>query len=324
MLDGVLAAEPALVLIALLFFILRPAYAPQALLLALVPWGARWVRRGYLTRITLLDLPLLVFLVAGAVGVWAAYDRGAAWQKFWLIVGGVLLYYAIVNTHFDPTNGNRTHLSVSKWALLFSLLGASLSLYFATQHDYASGVNKFAAISGLGTWVHVHSPALGGDVFHPNVVGGILAVILPLNVALAWHLTDPERASVRPSLRLALLWLSIGTAAVIAFGLVMTESRGAWLALSAATAAWLIGPVRRRWMRLGDGLAVAVILTAIAILFARPAYSAEALDRLVGPLPAGDTAIDRLPLYRDGRYLLAETVFPGGGLATFPMRSSPS
>jgi len=322
MLDGVLVAEPALVLVALLFFILRPAYAPQALLLALAPWGARWARRGYLTATTALDTPLVVFLIGGAVGVWTAYDPEAAWQKFWLIVGGVLLYYAIVNTHFDPTNGNRTHLSVSKWVLLFGVLGAALSFYFTTQHDYASGVNKFAVISGLGVWIHAHAPILGGDVFHPNVVGGILAVILPLNVALVWHLADPERASVRPSLRAPLFWVSVGTACVIAFGLVMTESRGAWLALSAATAAWLIGPVRRRWVRLGDGLAVAVILATAVVLIARPARSADALDRLVGTIPAGDTAIDRLSLYRDAQYLLEETVFTGGGLASFPMRYS--
>ena len=35
------------------------------------------------------DWPLLLFLLSAAWGLWIAYDRAAAWVKFWLIVGGL-------------------------------------------------------------------------------------------------------------------------------------------------------------------------------------------------------------------------------------------
>jgi len=320
MMDAVLAAEPLLVLVALMFFITRPAYAPQALLLALVPWGVRLAKHGRLTRYTFFALPLALFFGSALIGVWAAYDAQAAWQKFWLITGGVLLYFAILNGRRSANRlgGARS----SNWALLFSLLGAGLSLYFITQHDYTTGAAKFAAISTLGIWLHGHAPQIGGETFHPNVIGGILAVILPLSVANVWHWLHPAKRGYVSSPHYPLFLLSVVVALIVAFGLLMSQSRGAWLALAVAGGVWGMGRVRERWVRLGDVLAAGVIVAAGLLLFVRPERSAVAVDRWIGVIPAGDTAIDRLTLYHGGRYLVEETLFTGGGLASFPMRYS--
>ncbi len=312
MLDWVQAAEPLVALVALLFFILRPDFAPQATLLALIPWAARLARDKRVTRRTPLDASLALFLVGGAVGVWAAYDRALAWNKFWLIVGGILVFYAVINSPRASRAGSPADRKY--WVLFLSLLGAGLSLYFVTQHDFATGAVKFANINALGTWIHSRAPYVGGDVFHPNVVGGILAPILPLNAAALWR-----RAEGSSSVLTRVLFAS---GLVIAGGLVMTASRGAWLALAVATVLWTVGRVRRRWVRLGDMLAVTIIIAAGITLVIRPAGSAEVVDRLLGTIPAGDTAVDRLTLYHNSRYLLEETVFTGGGLASFPMRYS--
>jgi len=318
--DAVLVAEPVLVLVALLFFIVRPAFAPQALLLALAPWAVRLFKHGRLTRYTLFDLPLALFLGSALIGVWAAYDTQAAWQKFWLIVGAVLLYFSILNGR--PSAKRRGGARSSSWALLFSLLGAGLSLYFVTQHDYTTGAMKVAAISTLGTWIHGHVPQIGGETFHPNVVGGILAVVLPLSIANVWHWLYPARGGTVSKANYPLFLLSVAASVTIALGLLMSQSRGAWLALAAAGGIWGMGRVRERWVRLGDVLAAGVIIAAGLLLVARPANSAVAVDQWIGAIPAGDTAIDRLTLYRGGRYLVEETVFTGGGLASFPMRYS--
>jgi len=320
MMDAVLVAEPVLVLVALMFFIVRPAFAPQALLLALTPWAVRLFKHGRLTRYTLFALPLALFLGSTLIGVWAAYDTQAAWQKFWLIAGGVLLYFSILNGR--PSAKRRGGARSSSWALLFSLLGAGLSLYFVTQHDYTTGAAKFAAISTLGTWIHGGVPQFGGEIFHPNVIGGTLAVILPLSVANVWYWLHPARGGYVFKPNYPLFLLSVAAGLVVAFGLLMSQSRGAWLALAAAGGVWGMGHVRERWVRLGDVLAVGVIIAAGLLLFIRPASSVVAVDQWIGAIPAGDTAIDRLTLYRGGRYLVEETVFTGGGLASFPMRYS--
>ena len=318
--DAVLVAEPLLALVALLFFIIRPAFAPQALLLALAPWVVRLFKHGRLTRYTLFDLPLALFLGSALLGVWAAYDTQAAWQKFWLIVGGVVLYFGILNGR--PSSKRWGGARSSSWALLFSFLGAGLSLYFVTQHDYTTGAAKVAAISTLGTWIHGHTPQVGGEIFHPNVVGGTLAVILPLSVANVWHWFRPARGGYVSKPNHSLFLLSVVAGLVVAFGLLMSQSRGAWLALVVAGGAWGMGRVRDRWVRLGDVLAVGVIVAAGLLLFIRPESSVVAVDQWIGAIPAGDTAIDRLTLYRGTRYLVEETVLTGGGLASFPMRYS--
>jgi hypothetical protein len=64
-----------------------PQVGPLPLLLALAPWPIRLALTGRLTRRTPFDLPLVLFVITAALGVWAAYDRDIAWSKFWLILG---------------------------------------------------------------------------------------------------------------------------------------------------------------------------------------------------------------------------------------------
>lgn len=44
---------------------------------------------------TAFDIPIAIFLGTALVGVWAAYNRGAARVKFWWIVAAVLLYFVL-------------------------------------------------------------------------------------------------------------------------------------------------------------------------------------------------------------------------------------
>jgi hypothetical protein len=76
---------------------LRPEIGPWPLLLVLSPWLVRLVAAGRPGWATPFDLPLVLFVATAGLAVWSAYDRTVAWSKFWQIVGGVFLFYALAN-----------------------------------------------------------------------------------------------------------------------------------------------------------------------------------------------------------------------------------
>jgi len=68
---------------------------PALLILAL--WPLHWVAVGVRVRPTTTDALVALWLLCGAVGVWAAYDRGPAWAKFGLMLGAAGLYLALAH-----------------------------------------------------------------------------------------------------------------------------------------------------------------------------------------------------------------------------------
>ncbi len=83
-------------------------------------------------------------MITAGVGVWAAYDRQAAWGKFWLLVGAVLMFYALA---IQPT--------ANHWVIagLLTVLGCAVALFFLMTHDFSEYPVKFAPIYRLGIWI---------------------------------------------------------------------------------------------------------------------------------------------------------------------------
>lgn len=253
---------------------------------------------------TPLDLPFLLFLLSGLVGVWASYDPASSWIKFGMIVAGVALYYALVLLRRAP------HL-LDAIAWVFLVVSAALAIYFATQHDYAADSAKISLITSLGIALHNLVPELGAHVPDPNIAAGALELALPLAIALYVH----ARSTARPQ-----QYVALALVAVIGFGLLMTASRGAWLALGLVGAAALLVAraqvaLRRYALPLG---AIAALLVFIAVLWLRSGFL-PAFENLLGAIPAGNTWVTRVELYRRALGLVQDYYFTGGGLGVFPM-----
>jgi O-antigen ligase len=274
----------------------------------------RWLRVGRLTRLTPLDLPLALFLASAALAAAIAPDLAAALVRLYLFLGAVALFYALVNA------GPGT-LRLFAYALV--LAGAALSLYFATQHDWAENPAKFAVVGGLGRSLNQAVPDLGLYKPHPNVVGAILAVAGPVALAClgdeARRLWQSRRASVLGLLGLAVSGLG---GLLILAGVIVSESRTAWLALAVAAGLggwyWLAGKIeggakvargRVFWAVAGGGLLVALV----AVLL-RPAL----LTAVFGALPGPNSAVGRMELFGRVWRLAQDTPFTGGGLDAFP------
>lgn len=288
---------------------------PWPLILALAPWALRLVRIGRPTRRTPFDLPLLLFLLAAGVGVWAAYDRQPAWSKFWLIVGGVLLYYALVNA--EPIANARA------WLLAF--FGAGVALYFLATHDWDAYPAKIDVLTHLGRALQAPLPALPGHRLHPNVAGGIMAMMLPFAAwaaAAAWRVVWRAPSQVARSRWLALV-AGLGSFALTLFGVVMSTSRGAWVALAGALllaglwafSVWLSrnSAARRSWIF--PVLLLLVLLVALGIGVMWPGGIAAILKILPGP----DIGTGRVELLRNTLTLIRDYPFIGAGLGSFQM-----
>lgn len=93
---------------------------PWPLLIAGAPWAARVISGHSPVVRTRFDPFLLMFVTGAAIGVWAAYDQPAAIEKFWLILGGVILFYALA--------GQR---AANIWPLLIGVafFGGGVGLY---------------------------------------------------------------------------------------------------------------------------------------------------------------------------------------------------
>ena len=209
-------------LAAVLWFAL-PQIGAWPLVLALLPWILRFIRTGRLAQRTPFDLPLFLFVLTAALAVWAAYDREAAWAKFWLIAGGVLLFYSFANARSTP--------AIVRVGLL-SVFAVALSFYFLATNDWT----RLHSVSRIGQSLQKYLPEVPGPRLNPNEVGGILAMLLPFVVWSAvrtWQRARDLAISPRRArwLTVPLAWAAL---ALVLFALLLTASRGAWLACGVA------------------------------------------------------------------------------------------
>jgi O-antigen ligase len=292
-----------------------PQVGAWPLVLALAPWALRLALTGRLTERTAFDIPLVLFVLVAAVSVWSAYDRQMAWAKFWLIVGGVLLFYALVNAQ---SLGN-----VRVW--LLALLGAGVAAYFLVTHDWQAQPAKIAAVTRLGQALQAPLPEIPGDRLHPNVAGGIMAAMLPFAgwaVVQAWQGIRRDSASRRVVAGLALL-LGIALLALTLLGLIMTTSRGAWLALGGALllaglwllAGWLSRGSARRRAWLFPALLALLLAVALGVGSLWPGSPLAIFDLL----PGRNMAFNRAALFERALTLARDYPLIGAGLGGFRM-----
>jgi len=284
-------------------------------MLALAPWAARLVLTGRLPRRSLFDLPLALFVLTAGVAVWAAYDRPVAWAKFWPIVGGVVLFYALANAQVLPR--------ARVW--LLALLGAGMALYFLVTHQWESSPVGIAALSRIGQALQAALPSIPGPELNRNEVGGILAMLAPF---AAWTAVQSwqefrgcgQARTLAHWLTLLLAWVLL---ALLLLGLLMTASRGAWVALGGAlflALAWIVaGRSSRGSARKRTGIFVGLSLFAFVAGLLVMVMVSSGVAFIPRALLNTDTWFSRLDFYRYSLTLVRDYPFIGAGLGGFQM-----
>jgi hypothetical protein len=245
-----------------------------------------------------------LFVATAVMGVWVAYDRQAALIKLGFILGSVLVYYLVVG---------RSWQQVWWLAGLIGACGTAVSLYFLLSHDWTVWPADMAPLTAIGLRLMAVRPPLDLPMMHPNVVAGLVIALAPFWVVTLY------------AARLRRRWW-LGVTAVMAliislFGLLMTSSRMAMLALGVAAAVWLLwfvsgwmaGLVRRSQTAVfGGGLGL--LLVAIGLLLWRLGGPLDVIGRY---LPGPDRTGSRLDIFQQTLYLIGDMPFTGGGLASF-------
>jgi hypothetical protein len=273
----------------------NPVLVVPALVLALVPWPARWLAWGWLSTPTFLAGPLGLLGIGAGAGVVVAYDRTLSWPMLLTVLGSLALFLAILNSHVSPR----------RLAGGLVLAAGVMALYFVGQYahfDYQEGVGRVASVGRItGSLL----PDLVVFRPHPNAMAGFLEGTLLLGLVLAWR----ARGWLRGAWGLAAL--------LIAYALLISGSRGAWVGLAVALAIWALLLIPGRALRLAlAALAAAGGLLAIylSLRLVQPGSHVFALSSAL------DTANSRYVLDRNSLNLLADYPLTGIGLGdTFTM-----
>jgi putative inorganic carbon (HCO3(-)) transporter len=244
---------------------------------------------------TLLDWPILLLIVQMCVSYWASALHATTWVTLGQIAAGLVAYYAIVNWSHD-----RARLWWAVAALI--ALGLALALIAPFAVNWLRDRTMF-----LPSTLYEFFPLLLSDSIHHNVMASSLVTLLPLPLALYLAQPAPLRRRFWPWI--VLLTISVFEIAIV----ILTQSRGGYIALGVSLwlTLWLSG--RRRW---------AIILTVVAALAVAwlitrpPTVAVEALDPTQAALDPSTWEF-RQQVWQVAIQLISDFPFTGLGAGTF-------
>jgi hypothetical protein len=283
---------------------LRPEAGWLPVFIAFIPWLIRSIAGASPFVPTRFDIPILLFLGTAFVGTWAAYEPVAAWNKFWLIVGAVLIFYAVAG---QPQE--------NLWLLAGSagFVGVAVAAYFLLTHDWEVNPAKVDFLNRLGLrWMAIR-PGLDTHQLHANVAGGMMAMFAPFLVGFGLFNWKNRRFPMVIAVVLGGLLLLVG--------FLLATSRGAWLALAAALGFWflwsvtayLAPAVRQRREYLFGGILLVLSLVGMLYILSYPGGPISLANRLPGPANAGS----RVEIFTNTVDLIGDYLITGAGLDAF-------
>lgn len=241
------------------------------------------------------DLPLALFVLSAAAALWPAHDRSLCGPPLAALAIGFVLYLVISRA----CTASRVWLFAAGTVVVG---GAIFALYFLTQYPYLDYPDKVGIISRTADSLRGLVPPLSRWAPNRNSVATCLEGVLFLAAALAW-----TRAHWLPRIAWGL------PAVVLAAALLLTASRGAWMAVAVTAGLWLV--LGSRWIR--SHRWASVLPTAAPLVIGLGACLWLAVGAAAAP-PGGLGWLfgrsDRLDLYRQSLWLIRDYPLTGVGL----------
>ena len=287
----------------------NPKLSWYPLLLAGLPLIIRIAWPNAPLRFRVVDFLIFGFLVTAFIGLWAAYDSGPAYQKFYLLVGAVLLYYSLSH---QPTQ------NLWQIAIILGVFGIIPTGIYLLNASWAASPADFGIINQLGQrWMEIrptlnfHS-GFGTELFHANVVGGINAILLPISMVASihyWHSGKKYLAGFS-----AFLFLLLG------FGLFISSSRAGWVAtvIGFLVFGLLNSQKLNGFLRKNEFILILVPAIIIILGIFAPHPLANIFTNSTIPITEVDSFNSRLRIAKQTYYLIGDFPFTGGGLGSFP------
>jgi O-antigen ligase len=283
---------------------LKPQVGGWVILIILLPWMVRLTTGRLTFERTFFVIPLALFIMTAAIGVWAAYDQQAAWEKFWIIISAAALFAAVVS---------QPKANLGLVTGLVGILGVIIAIVYFFTNDWHDQATDLAVINRAGEWIMSVRPISGSLSLPPNFIGGVLAMLVPIPFSLAvycWRKGEYVKTIISMSMVL-----------VISIGLILTSSRGAWIALLIAIFGWILwrlsvsiaDKINQPYWLIYCLLLVILVIPAILLIITSPGGFVGLVDLAPG-LPSGDS---RLELFQSTVKLIGDFPFTGGGLRSF-------
>lgn len=246
-------------------------------------------------RFTAYDLPLAIFLVSAVVGLLPAYDRSLSTKTLFFLLLGGLLYMAV----------SRLAKTRARWdaaAIGLAVVTVLVSVYFVTQLGHMGFPEKIAPLSHYADAIARLTPNLSFWKPLGNTVGTFLegGIFLLLGLALAERRAFPR----------TLLVIGLGFTAL---AVLLSASRGAWLAVLGAGLLWAsLSWKPARWIAvfIGAGL-VGLVGYVLCCGEIRAVGELPLVGGVLGPLFVRP---DRLEVYYNSLTLISDVPFTGIGL----------
>jgi O-antigen ligase len=243
------------------------------------------------------DWQIILIGLSAFFGWLIAYNSRGANVELALVIIGLLVYFLFANLP-DPVEWHgrqRTWLNG-----ILAGLPLVIAVYFLLTNDWAHAIEKVPLLAPLFNLFAQWPLSSIGLGVNPNVIGGALAALLPLQVF---------------ALRSTRRWIKIVLPAITVIALLLTATRGAWLALAVATAMWIAWQVitarvtnqkRARWLWIGVVVIAGILIGGV--LIATPLG-----ERLLG------LGGDRRNIWQNSVDLIGDYPVTGIGLAGFEM-----
>jgi hypothetical protein len=207
----------------------------------------------------LLHVSVAMLWISAVPGAIVAADSRAAVAAFAWLTAGVLLYVVVSAAAADGRRWKAT-------AMILMSAAAAAAAYTVLQYQHLEFPDKVAVVSQLGQVTSAWSPAVAAWRPFPNSLATLFAAAVPLAIGLATGRSDVRLRG----------WAG-AAAAGMAVALLLTASRGAWLAetlvLALAMGVVGVGPDRgrRRILPIAAGVVLAAA-TGLSLLAAHQAF----------------------------------------------------
>ena len=264
-------------------------FLPAAIAIAAGFWLIRWAAYGKPSVRTPADLAVLLLVMIFPVTLKVTILPEVSRIQVMRLLTGIALFYAIANW------GN----SITRLRLLLAgsaIVGISLALSAPFSVEWVT--DKLVFIPGS---LYQQLPLILSDSIHPNVLAGNLVILLP--IPLAFLLFNWEES--KPPERLLYSLTSISLFAII----ILTRSRGAWLALACSLIFFTIARFRWGWL-------LVIIILVIIIVTAWRVDLTRMLNFILTSQSIGGMAL-RINIWNRAIHIIRDFPFTGIGMGLF-------
>jgi putative inorganic carbon (HCO3(-)) transporter len=261
-----------------------------AIILSSAFWPVRWLAHGRLSVRTPGDWAVLALVLMAPVTLWTTALPDVTRTLVYQLLLGILFYYAVANWTTSSIRLRRMIVGIMLASLALSLVAP-----FTVQLQFAG-----PALGTFQGFQRLLSPSLS-ETINPNILAGTLVVLLTFVVGVllfGWRL-------LRWPVRL------VGGCSALSMTIIilLTESRGALMALAVSGSILIVLRWRRSW------IAVPLVLLAGGFVAWR-----IGIDRVINTLASTQTVggLDmRLEIWSRALYMIQDFPFTGVGMGSF-------